>query len=438
MSESQTVLFVPFYKATRKEGDRIWNPMAGMRYRAAVETRPALPAPDAAPGIEHGAVAAPLIATVLGAAVFGAILTRGFTTWESFGDFAVHNERASHLADGGRLEMPHPLYHLLVIVLHALLPHVGFGTAGLWVALATQSLLVLTVYAALRSGFGLGARPSPLAAAAMALPLCLVAPVYLLTRARRQRYFGYVYPNTFHSPTMILLRPFALGLFVACAAVLSDRRAPAALLAALTLACGLAKPNYLICLFPALVLLAIADRRPGARERWRALTLYVIVPGAALLALQAWFTLATDRMRPSELAWAPLAVIRNYVPDSWPLIAAKLALSSLFPLSVLLAFPGELRREPGLRLAWLAFAIGVVYSYGFAELGPRLGEGNFLWCGQVTLFVLFVASARTLLGRTAAGPRDALRIAACAVVFLAQLASGLAYAWRVGWAGRPV
>jgi hypothetical protein len=399
--------------------------------------RPPLPAPAASPRIERGVVAAPLIVTVVGAVVFGAILTRGFTIWESYGDFVVHNERASHLADGGRLEVPHPLYHFLVIALHALLPHLDFGTAGLWVALATQALLVLTVYAALRSGFGIGTRPSPLAAAAMALPLCLVAPVYLLTRERRQRYFGYVYPNTFHSPTMILLRPFALGLFVACAAVLSDRRAPAALLAALTLACGLTKPNYLICLVPALVLLAIADRRAGAGSRGRALILYVLVPGVALLALQAWFTLATDRMRPSELAWAPLAVIRSYVPDSGPLIAAKLALSILFPLSVLLAFPGELRREAELRLAWLAFAIGVVYSYGFAELGPRLGEGNFLWCGQVTLFVLFVASARTLLGRAAVGPRDALRISACAVVYLAQLASGLAYVWRVASAGHP-
>lgn len=394
--------------------------------------------PEASPRIERGVVAAPLIAALLGGVVFGAILTNGFTTGEAFGDFAVHNERAARLAAGGRLEMPHPLYHSLVVALHALLPRTDFGTAGLLVVVAAQVLLVLAVYAALRSGLGPGARRSPLAAAALALPLCLVAPIYVLTRGRRQRYFGYVYPNTFHSPTMILLRPLALGLFVACAAVLSDRRAPAALLATLTVACGLAKPNYLICLVPALLLMAIADRAPGASGRWRALTAYVLAPAVILLALQAWFTLATDRMRPSELAWAPLAVIASYVPDRLPLIAAKLLLSILFPLTVLLAFPGELRREPALRLAWLAFAIGAVYSYGFVELGPRLADGNFLWCGQVTLFVLFVASARTLLGLTPDWPRYALRIAACAVALLAQLASGLAFAWRLVQAGRPL
>jgi hypothetical protein len=160
----------------------------------------------------------------------------------------------------------------------------------------------------------------------------------------------------------------------------------------------------------------------------------VLVPGALVAALQAWFTLTTDRMEPTTIAFAPLQVVFLYTKRHVPLVAVKLALSIVFPLAVVAAFPREAVRDAALRLAWLAFLAGAFYAYGLAETGPRMSHGNFLWSGQVAAAVLFAASARFALARFGAGAAGDgghgvnLRLAACAVAFALHVASGVGYA----------
>jgi len=105
-----------------------------------------------------------------------------------------------------------------------------------------------------------------------------------------------------------------------------------------------------------------------------------------------------------------------------------LLLSIAFPLGVAAACrPGSLRNGP-LMLAWLVFGIAAAYGYLLAEAQPNRGDGNWLWSGQVALFVLFAESVLFLRsrGRGASPPTRPWR-QACAVVFALHLACGLVW-----------
>lgn len=374
---------------------------------------------------------ATLVAAVA-ATFFAWVMTVGFATAEPFDDFRIHSALTARLLAGGPFAVPHPLYHLLAAGL-SLLPGLTVPWAGMVTAILAQAALAAVAFLALRAATG--ARVG--AAALAALGLTVVAPLNVLASSPGESYFGYLFPNVLHNPTVALLRPLALALYLACAAVLAESLAPTrartAALATLTLACGLAKPSYLICLLPALALawLFAGDRR---HRRWRALALGVVAPGALLTAVQAVFVLTTEEMEPGGIAFAPLRVVFFHMGKDPGVVAAKLALSAVFPLAVAVCFARDAARSPALRLAWLGFLAGLCYAYGFAETGPRAVHGNFLWSGQVSLLVLFAASARLLLVLATRGARRAA-VAVCAGTLLLHVASGAAHAVRFAHEG---
>jgi hypothetical protein len=136
-------------------------------------------------------------------------------------------------------------------------------------------------------------------------------------------------------------------------------------------------------------------------------------------------------MAPSSVELAPLRVVFHYTRHSVPLVGLKLLLSALFPLAVAAAFGRTALRDPMLRLAWLGFAAGAFYAYGLAESGRRLVDGNFLWSGQVSLLVLFVASARWLVAHlSSARGRVSLRVVVCGTVLSLHVLAGCLNAAR--------
>jgi hypothetical protein len=377
-------------------------------------------------------LSAALVVAAFTALFFAWVLTLGFTTPEPFQDFRFHNDVARRLAQGGPLELPHPLYHALVAGLAAL--GLAPAWAGMTVAVAAQSALALVAFFDLRAADGGRAAVALVAA----LGLSVAAPLNWFTPATREFYFGYLFPNALHNPTIILLRPLALALFLGCAAALAaGARASAARaggLALLTVLCALAKPSYVICLLPALAVTWLLDG-PRVTPRWVVVVLGVVVPGALLAAVQAWFTLTTDRMEPTTIVFAPLQVVFMHTRRDVALVALKALLSIAFPLAVLAAYGREVWRDQGVRLAWLAFGAGAFYAYGLAESGERMIHGNFLWSGQAATAVLFAASARFTLARARARAAPAAALALCAGVFALHVAAGLAYAWHFARTG---
>jgi hypothetical protein len=205
-----------------------------------------------------------------------------------------------------------------------------------------------------------------------------------------------------------------------------------------TLACALAKPSYVIALAPALVLAAIHARRRGAALHWRLLVYGVLLPIALVVGLQL-----TSQGARRGVVIAPLGVFHEWArllnPDAATDLPLKLVLSILFPLAVYVLCWRQARGTLYLNLAWLTFGFGAAYTYLLAEPGDEMGTGNFTWSGQISVFVLFVASAVFLLGwATRATPQRSRGLTASVVVvglvFALHLVSGLQwFGLHTGW-----
>ena len=141
-----------------------------------------------------------------------------------------------------------------------------------------------------------------------------------------------------------------------------------------------------------------------------------------MLACQAW----ARGSQPALLGFAPLEVMSYYSPV-WQM-PFLLLFSIAFPLCVGLGRWRELRSRGPLLLAWLVFAIAAAYGYLLAEAEPNTGDGNWLWSGQVALFVLLAQTVLFFRSRPDPEPPRAERVRRLGFVVLAlHLACGLAW-----------
>jgi hypothetical protein len=143
------------------------------------------------------------------------------------------------------------------------------------------------------------------------------------------------------------------------------------------------------------------------------------IPAVALLGYQALtFTDGGLEIAPFMTfdLWA-----YHYNPLANTLLPLKFLLSIAFPLAVYLAYFPRARRDTAFNLAWLCVAVGMAWTYLFADSGDRVA-GNLVWNGQSAVLILYVATLLFWLRENPwlnAGklPRSYWRFALCALVF---------------------
>jgi hypothetical protein len=382
---------------------------------------------------ERGAHAARGTLAAVSAGLFGLV------TWRAVEpDYSLHARWARELAEEGHLHVPHPLFHVLTVFVRALLPpgldglvppgqapsraEGSFVLAALIVGTASYVALALILHRRiLEAGPGRAAEAQAWRSAGWALALLLVAPITILTWPVHQLYLGYVAPNVFHSPTAALLKPLALAWFWTVTRPGREGRREWAVAALLIGAATLAKPSFTVAAVPALGLwLILARWLPRAIDTRPAVASVVV--GGAVLAGQAW----ARGGQPGLLGFAPLEVMGYYSTRlQMPLL---LLLSIAFPLCVTLTRWRAARDDGRLLLAWMVFGIGAAYGYLLAEAEPNTGDGNWLWSGQVTLFILFAESLLFWRSRAPGGSSAAGRARrTCAAVLALHLACGLVW-----------
>jgi len=226
---------------------------------------------------------------------------------------------------------------------------------------------------------------------------------------------------------MLMAKPLLVLSFAATVAALSGagsvRIREVVLLAVPVALLGVAKPNYLACLLPVLAGGAAWSRLRGNDVSWVRVG---TVAGAAIASLGSTFLLYQSEGLGLEgsVIIAPFEVIAKYTPVDPLSVAAHVLRSLAFPLVVTALWPRAAMRNVPMRVAWGAMAVGLFISYFLAEAGPRFDHGNFLWTGQMAVFVLFVAAA--------AFARDHLQLRSdSAVMFGRALALGVVLLFHV-------
>lgn len=288
--------------------------------------------------------------------------------------------------------LAHPAYQLLLIVVYLL----AFKKAGMFaiavlIQVVVQTLTVLIIY----RWFGRDRQNRNWLRAIWAISLTLVAPLMVFVFWDKLFYLGYIGLATYHNPTIRLLQPVALLSFLCGVRVFtahSNSWKIALLSAVLVILSALIKPNYLVCILPALGLMAAIRLVWKKPVDWRLLIIGFLVPGALILFVQLLLTYYLPGNDPSSILFNPLGVMNGYSGYLLP----KFFLSILFPLAVLLFNFRRVLRDNTLMLAWLGFLASVPQMYLLAESGDRFIQGNFLWGAQIMALILFVASVRFL------------------------------------------
>jgi len=352
----------------------------------------------------------------------------GNAIYNIFGsDYDAHIGFAGEILFEHRLPLVHFLFQALTIAVFKLFP-ITLQNAALVVAVIFYVFTALILYWMLRRVLGAQKWWAYVIAAVAALSLLLVTPITLFTYGNHNLYFGYIANNTLHSPSMVILKPFALLLFLFTVAILQHQIhiSPRTILAGvlLVLLSMLAKPNFALILLPALLVVIIYRLYKRETNSLMALVLILVVPIIVLLGIQYAVMYLYIGNNEGGILFAPLGVVRFY-ERSYLNIAIKFFLSTLFPLAVYALYPRRATRDVSLTFGWLLFICGVLQMYLLAESGERFVHGNFFWSAQIGLFILFVASLVFLLRNFSAKPQ--WRFWLCLLIFGVHLYSGVLY-----------
>lgn len=353
-----------------------------------------------------------LSALFFGAISYKLILVSGGPPQE----FDAHILFAKKMADELRPTLPHFLFQALVIIHHGLLSYVvlpaneivgvndkytyDWGLAAVLVMIETYVGIALILY------FHLMARRqivensvSDNSAYLIAFGLSIAAPVFLLAPLDGKYYLGYITPSSLYIiPTQVLLKLPSLALFLLTPTFFSEHHSNSKkklkwllCVAGLVMLSGLAKPNWLLVMLPALIITATGSCYRKKYINWMAL-LVIFLCSSILLSWQYYFKF-TDSLSPiyksQILITSPFEVWRSFSDH----IFIKLLLSLLFPIAVALLFWRDAKEDFLLRQGWLLLLIGLIYTSFFAESGEAKYAGNFFWCGYIACFMLFVSSA---------------------------------------------
>ncbi len=319
-------------------------------------------------------------------------------------DYIDHDMFATVAMDDSRALPPHFLYHVSAIALFESHLSPTIENAGFVVMLLAYIVTALATYQLLHWLNHQRGTVKPISGyiwVAAVLALMLLGPISVLEDTFQPgQANAFLFANTYHNPTVNLLKPLAILLFFVILNMMQNPQRRLLFLtiaaATLTVLATLAKPNYTIAIAPAIFLVIVYSfLRPFRIPRiW--LVAAVLVPAAVVLIWQFTFLYGAGhsslvRGDNSSIIFAPFDyfITINKVTFGWLLL--DLAASILFPALMYITYWRETRYNTALNLSWLVFLIALAQAYFFNE-NPDGSHGNLTWGTQIGLFILFAVS----------------------------------------------
>ena len=325
-----------------------------------------------------------------------------YATVPNSNDFGPHTQWASDFLEAPQNipseVLTHPGWQWAVIISHEIFGHSWQDNAFI-VTLSSVLLTVGILFWMLRKIL------HPLIAGVLAIGLVVIAPIALLYPLDHQLYLGYIGINTYHNPTTLLLKPFAILQFYFASEAFNKRDSnwKSILITFLVSAvAAFAKPSYIICLLPAVGIIALVRIWKKQLIDWKRLLIGILIPSIAILVWQFFLTYTSTEV--ARIILAPFSVMLGYAKPPFAQISQlikqriysviyipfKFILSIIFPAVVTAVFWKESVKDIRMQLGWIGFGFGAVFTYLFAE-SYYFSAGNFLWSGQITLLILFIS-----------------------------------------------
>jgi len=349
-----------------------------------------------------------------------------------YSDYAAHYNFAFELLNG-KIPVPHFLFHLLIVFVYLLFP-VGMPVASTIIVSLAYLVSMCLIYRLLDEKSCLHEGRNFQAKVVVASAIMFVAPVALFAMYDGHFFMGYIACSVYHNPTVSVLKPLALLHFLIVSNSInneSENRISYAMLCVVTILAVTAKPSYILNAVPAILFFALMKYWAKDKFPYVAMAIYFVLPAMLILFLQYLFSYSSEETH-SSVIFAPLKLFKKQSPLASDFIFLKLLLSIGFPLAVTVCFIKESIKDTKLMFAWLMTLFGMLQVYLFVETGVRMYHGNFLWSGQVAVFILFVASAALLFKLQKLQHYPEVRIKFCWSVFaLHTICGGLWYYYNL-------
>jgi len=319
------------------------------------------------------------------------------------------------------LTLGHPLLQLILAGMVWISRwHIDPFAAMIILMVVCQVVLALTLY------FWLGelkCKGGDWIRALVACSITIITPILALAPVDNKFYFGYIGLADYHSPTMLLLRPLALISFIFAFQIFDKPRNPGWMMAVSSITViltALAKPNYLMCILPAILVLGIIWYIRKLRWDWRLFLFGFVIPGVSILFLQWMLVFGTSAV--SSIMIDPFVISYSSSYLFW-----KFLLSILFPAAMTGLFFRKIIKDSYVLLGWIGFIGGAVMLYFLSESGARMYDGNLSWGAEVMLFLLIASMVRFCLKTFAVEKTVLWKRLLIWGIYLLYVASGIVY-----------
>jgi len=306
-------------------------------------------------------------------------------------DYYLHMQQAASFRSLVPFHITYPIWHFLVYVVYK----IGFYLLGgmplaYACAFVTSSVNVAVFLVIWRILHRYECPQSPCTAFA----LCMVMPVYI-PWYYIYLYIGQISPVTWHNPTNLMVKPFALAAFFVtvkiCQKIREQQkvtRKDYLILAALVFFSILAKPSFFQGFVPALgiyiVILLIITKFRTWKEYLRLCLCFV--PAFCVMLCQFYFSFHTGQGEGIGIGW--MEVFEYSVPS--PVVSTFLGI--IFPVCYILLNLRSSMKDIKVQLSllfagtsWLEYAL-------LYENGARKYHSNFSWAAMLAYSVLWVVT----------------------------------------------
>ena len=348
-------------------------------------------------------------------------------------DYSVHLSSAVNLFSPGTTVEIDRLWHFCVWCVYKLL---GSGDLDIHIACCFVSAAVTVIVYLITDGV---LKSKVKNSAAVSLALGITSAIFLPGYNPRI-YYGQGSPVTWHNPTNLMVKPFAIGVFFLVVRMIEhilrgeepDRKEYAALccFAAVSV---LAKPSFFQGFVPALgifiLLRLIRDRFRTFKSYFRICAMFI--PAAAAVALQFVLSFYVGEGEGIGFGWLTVNASPNTV--------ISLLLVLAFPLSYLLIYGKSAMKNVEIQLAWLFWLVSWLEKAILYEKGAHMYDSNFGWASLLAYSLLYIVTAGEYFAEMQSGKNQRNRIIRNipGAVFALHLISGWIYAFEmlVGYNG---
>lgn len=337
-------------------------------------------------------------------------------------DYKIHLDIIEKYVNGS-FHIPHPGFHISAYYLsHWLsIPLISF------IPIYISSIFVLTVILSKKLLIFLspGLKHSYLYTI-FAILINIVIAIYF-PYFNPNKYLGQWSPNIWHSPTMTLLKPFAMLGTIGISLLLMDKKNYSinsfVLISFYLLLGTYIKPSFIICLIPAVFIYLIIFHSKNFHFYLK--VFYIISPSILLLIFQF---LATYTLKDTE------SYFHDSIKITWfgvfKLYSNNIAISTLlvlaFPLSVLLVLRKKIMDNKILVFSWILCIISLLQAGLLAEK-EKFGQGAFIFGYIICLFILFIVSFCEYLNMIMYKKTSVKNLIGIGVIFLLHSISGILY-----------